>query len=228
MSFDIHELDEIEYDGSSEAEGVLEEYQDSLIDKFIISPEGKKHQETYSEIGFWIGQFIYYGIGYIGVTIPQMEKSDVVEIVTDLFPRKISLSSPDDADEAIPELIAFWKYLNLEFRLPNAEKIISYLQKVESDFKNIMTDPSKFGMAKSFMQIGQSAGFDMTDSEEFNRFTHSYNEGLLNTKQEKIISATESFMQLNNGTDSSSSVKKNKKKKLRKLKKSSRKKNRKK
>jgi hypothetical protein len=85
------------------------------------------------------------------------------------------------------------------------------LQKVESDFKNIMNDTAKFGMAKSFMQVGQSAGFDMTDPEEFNKFTHSYNEGLLNTKQEKILSATEPFMQLNNSTDYSSSVKKNKK-----------------
>ena len=51
MSFDIHELDEIEYDGSSEAEEALEEYQDSLIEKFIKSPEGIKHQEKYSEIG---------------------------------------------------------------------------------------------------------------------------------------------------------------------------------
>ena len=226
MDFDIHEFDKIEYDGSSEAEEALEEYQDSLIEKFILSPEGKKHQEEYSEVGFWIAQLIYYGIGYIGVTIPQMEKSDIVEIVTDLFPRKISLSSPDDADDIIPELIAFWEYLDREFKLLNSEKIISYLHEVEPDFTNIMNDLSKFGMAKSFMQIGQSLGFDMTDPEELKKFTQSYNEGLLNTLEEEPLSAKELLVQPRKNANCSSSAKK-KKKKARKSKKTSRKKNRK-
>ena len=228
MAFNIHELDEIEYDGTSETEEALEEYQDSLIEKFSISPEGKKHQKKYSETGFWIAQLIYYGIGYIGVTIPQMEKSDIVEIVTDLFPKKISLSSPDDANDAIPELIAFWNYIAREFKLPNAEKIISYLHEIEPDFKSIMNDTSRFGMAKSLMQIGQSAGFDMTDSKEFKKFTQTYNEGLLSAQQEDPLFDRAPLIKKSYSNNYLPSAKRNKKKKARKIKKASRKKNRKK
>ena len=38
---------------------------------------------------------------------------------------------------------------------------------------------SKFGMAKSFMTMGQSAGFDMTDQEDMNRFMQLYNANFL-------------------------------------------------
>ncbi len=223
MSFDIHELDEIEYDGSSEAEDALQEYQDSLIEAFIQSPEGKKHEKEYSEeTGFWIAQFIYYGIDYTGSSIPQMEKSDAIEIVTGLFPRKISLSSPDDADDAIPELIAFWKYLNREFKLPNAEKIISFLQKVEPDFINIINDSSRFGMAKSFLQRGQSAGFDITNPEGLAKLTNSYHESLtINGPEETASSLADPSVNKNNKN-------KKEKKKSQKMKKASQRKNRKK
>jgi len=97
MDFNLHKLDEIE-PGSTEADETLEEYQDSLIDKFVDSPEGQARLRVDPEIGFWAAQLIYYGYGYIGVTVPQMTAKDVEEIATELFPRKISLRSPDFND----------------------------------------------------------------------------------------------------------------------------------
>jgi hypothetical protein len=37
------------------------------------------------------------------------------EILSEIFPRKISLASPEDVHDALPELIAFWEYLKREY-----------------------------------------------------------------------------------------------------------------
>ena len=108
MTFDIYQLDGLDWDDYEEA---FEKYRDSLLEHFLESPEGRSHLEEFPEAGFWAGQLVYNGYGYLGVTLPQMTKNHVEEIVTELFPRKVSLLSPDDADDAIPELTAFWRYL---------------------------------------------------------------------------------------------------------------------
>ena len=111
MSFDINQLDKIVYDGSHESEKAFEKYQDSIWEEFALSPEGKERIKADPHMGFWVVQLIYYGFAYIGVTLPEMDARDINEIVTELFPNKITLSSPEDADDAIPELLAFWQFL---------------------------------------------------------------------------------------------------------------------
>jgi hypothetical protein len=183
MTFDIHQLDKID-PASSKAEKALEKYQDALLELFATSFEGEALRQTYPEMGFWAAQLMYYGYGYIGVTLPQITVTNVKEIVTELFPRKISLMSPDETDEAIPELIAFWEYLKREYKLPQANSILKYLHKIKTDdFKAMMFDPSKAGMAKSFFMMGQSAGYDMTDEKDINTFMHAYNTNLLTQNQ---------------------------------------------
>src|SRR5205807_1891760 len=101
---------------------------------------------------------------YADTTLPAMDVSDVEELLTDVFPRKISLAAPEGANDGVPELIAFWEYLKREYKLANAEAILLYLRSVKvEDFRQWMNDPSRFGMAKSFFMQGQSAGFDMTN-----------------------------------------------------------------
>lgn len=174
MTFDIHQLDEID-PYSLEAEKAFEEYQDTLLELFANSPEGKAHLQIYPEMGFWAAQLMYYGYTYHSLTIPQMTAADVELIVTNLFPRKIALSSPDEADDAIPELEAFWQYLKREYQHSNADAILRFLHRVDPNFKSIINDQSKFGMAKSFFTMGQEAGFDMTDEEETQEFIQLYN-----------------------------------------------------
>jgi len=179
MTFDLHHLDEIE-GYSAEGEEALFEYQNALIELFYESPEGQDLRKTCPEMGFWAAQLIYYGYGYVGVTIPKMTVEDVEEIITELFPRKISLSSPDEAKDALPELIAFWNYLKREHKVRRADAILNYLKGIKpDDFMGIMNDPSKFGMAKSFFMAGQSAGFDMTNEDEINTFMLLYNASLM-------------------------------------------------
>ncbi len=109
-----------------------------------------------------------------------MIDSNVEELLTEILPRKISLSAPEDADRGIPELIAFWEYLKREYKLAESDAILSYLRSVKPEqFRKWMNDPSRFGMAKSFFMMGQNAGFDMTDEKESNAFLNLYNANLL-------------------------------------------------
>lgn len=150
MTFDIHELDKLGI-GTAASERAFDEYQEALIKLFYDSPEGRVLRETYPDVGFWAAQLIYYGFQYIGTSIPEMSVEDVDEIVTDLFPRKIVLMSPKDAEPALPELVAFWEYLKREHKLRNAKGILRYLKRMEpASFKASMHYRSRFGTGKSF------------------------------------------------------------------------------
>ncbi len=172
MTFNIYQLDNLYLD---EAEPLLEDYQDEIIELFANSTEGQSYLETHSDMGGWIAHLIYYGYSYEGFTLPQMTDDDVKLVLESLFPRKISLFSPEDADDAITELIAFWQFLKREYQLSNADAILEYLHELEPNFRDIMNDTSKFGMAKSFFMMGQKAGFDMSTQEGLDAFTLHYN-----------------------------------------------------
>jgi hypothetical protein len=159
-----------------------------------------------------------------------MSVRDVKEIVTELFPRKISLLSPDDTNDAIPELRAFWQYLKREYKLSQADAILNFLSEIEPEFKNIMNDSEKFGMAKSFMTMGQAAGFDMTSESGLNAFMQHYNANL-STESPGLPSELPEADLLDYASvvhnPFNSAITKAKKKKLRDLSKASRKRNRK-
>ena len=182
--FDINELAEILENGE-EGEAELTRYQDALLELFSESPEGLELRKHYPDFGFWSAQLIYYGFAYVGVDLPHMTVNNVEEIVLDLFPRKISLSSPESAKEAIPELVAFWTYLGREYGLDNADSILKYLMGITEDkFVGMMSDSSRFSIAKSFFMAGQTAGFDMSNPDEMNAFMHLYNLKFSERKQE--------------------------------------------
>lgn len=148
--FDIRRLDDIE-----PGEEEFYEYQNELLNLFAESPEGKTRAEADDGMAFWAGRVIDYGYGYIGVPLHEMDANDMEELLTEIFPRKISLSTPEDADDGLPAIIAFWEYLKREYQLSNAENILRYLRAVKpADFKNWMNDSSRFGMAKSFFING--------------------------------------------------------------------------
>ncbi len=190
MPFDIYALDKLDWE-DDDREAVVEEYQDTLVQLFLDSAEGRAQAKEDEEIGFWARRFVGFGYTYLGVTPPQMDTDDASEIMENVFPRKISLLSPDDADNTIPELTAFWQYLKREYHLPNAEGILHYLRQIEPQFIDIMNDPARFGMAKSFIMQGQAMGFDMTDKKQIDAFMNAYNAALLAGETEPLPLPTE-------------------------------------
>lgn len=181
MKFDIHEYDDLEVELAEKHFG---KYTETLVKLFLKSEEGKVLLVTNPGAGGWADSFLNYGYSYIGIFPTQMTRVEVEEILTDLFPRKVSLLSPEDADEIIPELLAFWVFLQREYQLVHAGTILRFLQKLEPEFHSIMNDSSRFGMAKSFMSMGMEMGFDMTNEVEIQKFMQHYNEHVANTALE--------------------------------------------
>ena len=226
MSFNIYQLDEIEADGSGESEREFDKYQSYIMEEFKNSEEGRARLKDDSGLGFWSRQLVYYAYSYIGVTLPQMEVSDVNEILTDIFPRKISLQSPNDADDTIPELIAFWEFLGQTYNLKNAKLILAFLGELKADFHAVMNDSSRFGMAKSFVTMAQSAGLDVNKQEDMDEFINVYNQNILNkTKGSQSFENTTIGSEQYTPSNTQSRKIKAKKKKARKIRKASRQKN---
>jgi hypothetical protein len=232
MPIDIYQLDKIDPE-SSQAERAMEKFIDSILEQFHASPEGKARLQDDPDMGFWAAQLIDYGFGYDGVTLPKMTADDVKHLLNSIFPRKISFESPEDLDETIPELIAFWQYLKREYQLEHADEILRFLREAEPEFKKRMTDPSLFGMAKSFLMLGHSQGYDMTNEAGMSAFALDYNTQLsklppiqdldFHDDEEEFFSSD-----IGAGHSGLSSRQTNKKKNKRKMEKASRKKNRKK
>lgn len=170
----MHALDSLE-PGDDEADKLFDRYRRLLVDSFSASPEGQAHIPKYGAAGFWAGCLLDFGFNHMSVTLPNMTSSDLKEIVTGYFPGKISLRSPEEAEEAIPELIAFWEFLGREFAMDTAQSALRCLVEMQPSFAAIMNDFSRFGMAKSLFMQGQAAGFDMTDPHQMNAFIAAYN-----------------------------------------------------
>ena len=171
MPFDIKRSAEFEEPGDEFCE-----YKDELLDLFADSPEGKACLQENESTIFWPGSVIEYGFSYLGCSLHEMSADRMEELLTEIFPRKISLSRPEDADSGLPGMIAFWEYLKREYQLPNAENILRYLRAVKpKDFKAWMNDSSRFGMAKSLFSMANSEGFDLSNEEENKTFMALYN-----------------------------------------------------
>ncbi len=151
-------------------------YMDALEEQFLTSPEGQALVEQGAGPGFWVHVFVDYGLSYLGVTPPEMEPHHVDELVTSILPRKVST---EECEDAIPELVAFWHFLKRQYQLPNADACIETLTELEEEFVAAMSDPSKWGMAKSFFMMGKARGFDMDTEESINAWMETYNAELL-------------------------------------------------
>lgn len=182
MDFDIHALDED--DGSGDDTERFEAFQDELLELFLQSPEGIPYnidpEEDPENSAFWTAMFLYYGYMYVGAPLTQMDEEDAGEVVYNLFPRKISLTSAEEAEGAIAELIAFWTFLKRAFALEAADAILDYLNEIpEEMFIEAMFDPARSGMGKSLIMAGTAAGYDMSNEVELNKFMVEYNARLM-------------------------------------------------
>ncbi|MFM9964072.1 MAG: hypothetical protein ACKV2Q_22950 [Planctomycetaceae bacterium] len=174
--FDIHQTLSDEY--GERDEDLAVEYCEKLGDRFANSLEAQPLLESGVGLG-WAESMMRYSIDYLGETPPNMSVRDVSEVVFEIFPRKVSVNA-NQAGEVIAELHAFWSFLQREYQLKNATRILELLGPgAEERLHDELDDPSNFGMAKSFYMAGQQAGFDMTTQAGLNAFMHVYNSRIL-------------------------------------------------
>ena len=172
MSFDIHEA-VFDSQGTPLEEKAVR-YEHALMEQFTASPEGQAIIQTGTELG-WAGAMIHYAINYPGATPPTMTTSDLEEVVFGLFPRKV-ITERGDGAEIIHELQAFWQFLQRVYQLPQANQMLALLTpQAARRLEQALQEPANFGMAKSFVLMGQEAGFDMESPEGMRAWVEAYN-----------------------------------------------------
>jgi hypothetical protein len=178
MTFDLFQLDRLSFD---EAEAELENYINGAIEAFSTSPIGQDYLAQHPVGGDWIATFLEIGFLF-GPGLPsKMTMANVRDLIEQTLPRKVTLGSPEDAEDAEAEWIAFWTFLRQSYKpLPNAGPIITYLKSIKGRFATWMFDPNRAGLAKSFVIQGQAAGFDMSKQENVDAFKDLYNQQLKN------------------------------------------------
>ncbi len=164
MVFDIHE----DLHGR---EGWLSEehagrYEESLIDLFAESPEGRELLETEEDLG-WAALQIGMGIKYEGVTPPRTSAADLWAILFEWFPKKVT-TEPSKARSIIRQVRALWRFLARDCALENAPACLEILDdEAAPRLEREMGDPANFGPAKSFAMFAAEAGFDLATEEGY-------------------------------------------------------------
>ena len=173
MIFDIRQLDNLDYD---DAEPLLEDFIEDAIEAFVNSSTGQEYIKAHPQGGNWIGSFLEMAYLYEALTPAKMKKGDAQTVMEYILPRKLTLLDPSEAEDAIPELVAFWTFLKEDYKLRSAGAIAKYLKSIEKKFPKWMVDPSRGGIAKNFMMQGMQAGYDMTSEEGVAAFQEQYNQ----------------------------------------------------
>lgn len=172
MSFDLNEAVFDERGTYLEEKAV--HYEHALMEQFANSPEGQAIKERGIELG-WAGAMIHYAITSAGATPATMTTSDLEEVVFGLFPRKV-ITERGDGAEIIAELRAFWHFLERVYQLPHAQQMLAHLTpQAARRLEQELQDPANFGMAKSFVLMGQEAGFAMASPEGMQAWVQAYN-----------------------------------------------------
>ena len=141
MSVNLYQLDPIfDYDLAIVA---LDGFIAELIIEFIDSIEGKAYFKAHpnvTEIGSWIDRLLYFGYVCESVTLPNMTTSNVEAIVTQIFPQQISQLNPTEANTTVPELKAFWQFLQREYKHSQASETIEFLEQLQPQFADTIND----------------------------------------------------------------------------------------
>lgn len=175
MSFDIQQP-VFDPDGEYLEDAAIG-YREELMERFEASAEGQDLVGHGGTIG-WAETFMELGMGYLEVTPAEISAEQVTTLLLELFPRKVS-AEPGCGQEIVTELQAFWRFLQREFGLPNAEACLRVLMPATArGLEREMHNTANFGLAKAFLAQGRAHGFDMSTPEGMQAWAETYNAGL--------------------------------------------------
>lgn len=160
-------------------EAAEEAYYKRAESLFSQSKEAEQVLESYGELR-WFRMFLEFGTRYLGEVVDRMSLNSVTEFVFEYVPRKVSTEA-ESAASIILELTKFWEYLQRVYNLPAAKQIIEWLSTdgLVDELKTELANPANFGMAKSMVMAGISAGYDMSSEQGVAEFIAVYNRSLL-------------------------------------------------
>jgi hypothetical protein len=181
--FDIHRLPK-DRDGFFDPDNVYR-YSEALMREFAQSPEGKRLIDAKVDLApvSWLAE---YSLNHLGIGPAEMTLGDFNEVIFELIPAKVSTPA-DSADWIVRVVKAFWEFAGRNYGLTNAAPILATLdERAVKRLHRQLSDPSNFGMAKSFVMAGMEEGYDMSTEEGINEFMRVYNASLGSPLQSEL------------------------------------------
>lgn len=118
---------------------------------------------------------------HLGLDNPaRLEPGDIEELLLRVYPRKVTVLDPADAQETVPALRDLLAFLADTGQLPAraVRALERELDQVAPRFAGAVMDPSRWGMARSFTQAMATDGVDLDDQAAMRRWIADYNAGL--------------------------------------------------
>lgn len=138
--------------------------------RFAEGLEGYSPAEAGNEIAHWLG----CAWEYTGQNPEALRLTLTQEMLYEWMPRKFSCDP--EYFEQFPRILgAFFLYLEDQGALPEAKRFHRLARVAETRLPKLAANPENWGMAKSFTNAGQEAGFDMTTQEGMNAFMLYFN-----------------------------------------------------
>ena len=133
---------------------------DEIEARFSASPEAEPFDKV------WVSRMVMdYAAEELNVTVANLGPEDLAEILFEVIPRKVSVEA-SKAKSIIDECRAFFTFLRREFGHTLADACLEVVDDdAVEELEAALSDPTNFGMAKSFVMGGMAAGFDMTTQE---------------------------------------------------------------
>lgn len=157
----LAELRELGQHGDDMDDELRWELEDELMQRFVDSPEARALSSDVQNCGM----IMDLAANYFGATIATLDAPQLRELIFDWIPRKASIPA-SEASGIIEETRAFYAFLERELGLEQAPACLEVLDGgAVARLEAALSDPSKFGMAKSLFMGGRDASFDM-DSKE--------------------------------------------------------------
>ncbi len=160
-------------------DGAFERAKDALLDEFADWLAADPRTETWAEEApFGAAVALDWKHRYADGDLGRWDTSDVVELLVDWCPRKLSV--PQEECHGLPgSLGLFLEFLEgsarLDRRSAPVDTLLAVIEKITPEYVEGMGDPSKFGMAKTLFASATGDGVDFGDPDAVDRWMAEFN-----------------------------------------------------
>lgn len=160
---------------------MAEEYSDQELDEILdkvhkwgMAFSRSKYFEELSEeqkresaaVVMFFGEFMY---SYLGLRPEEWDEPGIDDCCLGILPGKVTAEETFFKAVA-PVLSAFFAFLAKRRLLKNATRLAKKVARIDKQIVREASDPTNWGMAKSFAMAALEAGVDVTNEEELNEF----------------------------------------------------------
>lgn len=156
------------------------DYDESQQEKWIEEFQKSEYFERLNEYrkenaGFIADTFMSYMYNYEYVVPNGWNATNVEEVCLNIIPRKV-IAEIELFENYGEVLIKFLEFLEGAGHIGESSELRKRVNEIKEEIPKEASNPSNWGMAKTFMMGAQEAGYDISDEKEINTFMNIYNQ----------------------------------------------------